>query len=145
MIRVLAGDELARLAYDVVSRVKEVEDEVRGVSAAFRSRSRELFEVAYYLGSTPMLAFAYAKAKSRAVERAFRFLRREVNKLEGRKEEVSYALYAAAVVDYLRRTGIISELGFNTVLDIATKYEFLLLPFLSWLKLISEAELEAER
>lgn len=145
-LKILSRDELARLALKVIDYVKKAEGTVEEVSKSFRTRARELFETTYYLGCLHTVSFVYAKATTRGVDAAFKFLRGEggAELLPTKKEEAGYALYGAALLHYLETIGAsVDPLKLDEVLKMVSEREFLILPFMSWLKLFAEAELEA--
>ena len=144
-LKVPSRDELARRALEVVERVKETDKVVKGAGSSFRTRARELFEVAHYLGCLQTISFAYAKATTARVADALEYLEgresaERLRELEG--ERAGYGLYAAALLSYLKAIGVaVDPRKLNEILDAVSKYEFLVLPFMSWLKLMAEAEL----
>lgn len=153
-LTILSRNELASLALKIINKVKEADKKIKGnVSGKFRSRARELFSLCNYLGTHQVTAFTYAKAAGKningveSIERALKYLEGEENAIDKIKEEaLSYSLYEAAILHYLKKTGInINIHSLDNALDVAEKYEFLILPFMSWLKLMAEAELTPER
>lgn len=151
---ILNRNELASLALKIIKRVKEADKKTsEKVSGKFRSRARELFSLCNYLGIQQVTAFAYAKAAEKDatgvenVKKALNFLEGQDDAIDKMKEEaLSYSLYEAAVLYYLRRTGInVNSDSLEDILNLTEEYEFLVHPFMSWLKLMAEAELMSER
>lgn len=152
--QVLSRNELANLALEVINKVKEADKKIGNkVSRRFRSRARELFSMCNYLGTRQVTAFTYARAAGKningvdSVKKALNFLEGQKGAIDKMKEEaLSYGLYEAAVLYYLKKTGVnINPDSLENILNLSGKYEFLILPFMSWLKLMAEAELTPER
>jgi len=153
-LHILNRNELASLALKIINKVKEADKKTGGkVSEKFRTRARELFSLCNYLGTHQVTAFTYAKAAEKnisgieSVERTLKYLEGQENAIDGIKEEaLSYSLYGAAILHYLKKTGIsINTSSLEEILKTTEEYEFLILPFMSWLKLMAEAELTQER
>lgn len=149
----LSRNDLANLALEVVTKVKKADEKTGAkVSSKFRSRARELFSICNYLGIHQVTAFTYAKAAGKdsgveSVKKALNFLEGQEDAIDEMKDEaLSYALYEAAVLYYLKKTRVnINPDSLENILNLTEKYEFLILPFMSWLKLMAEAELTPER
>lgn len=150
---ILSRNDLADIALKIINRVKEADKRTgKKVSGKFRSRARELFSMCNYLGTYQVTAFTYAKAAGKetgveTVKKALNFLEGQEDAIDELKEEaLSYGLYEAAVLYYLKKTAInIDPDSLENTLNLTEKYEFLILPFMSWLKLMAEAELTSER
>lgn len=148
----LSQNEMAKLALDAVKFSKQATEaagEEYEYDKHFRARARSLFEWAYYHGQLQTMSFIYAKASSALVKRAFDSLERkdiQLLKSEGKwpeKEKTSYALYAATLLSYLKECGISVDASLDTALKLANDYGFMLMPYMLWLKMLAEAEIEA--
>jgi CRISPR type III-B/RAMP module-associated protein Cmr5 len=151
---VLSRSELASLALEIINRVKRANERTgKRVSGKFRSRIRELFSMCNYIGIRQVTAFTYAKAAGKnmsgvkSVENALRFLEGQEHAINEMKDEaLSYSLFEASILYYLKKIRINIDINsLESVLNLTEKYEFLITPFLSWLKLMAEAELMPER
>ncbi|MEM3393425.1 MAG: type III-B CRISPR module-associated protein Cmr5 [Candidatus Methanomethylicia archaeon] len=129
-----------------LSFVNEITKEKDDVKKSFRARARDLYSMAYSDGIIPMLAYAYSKAKEKNIMKILE----GIKEIGIKEEDKSYALYAVAIIRYLKEVENIREIDgkIDSLINKIKENEDLLtnkiLAFMNWLKLFSEAKIEIE-
>jgi CRISPR type III-B/RAMP module-associated protein Cmr5 len=130
------------LALEVINSLMKERDDVK---RRFRARTRDMFSMAYFSGLKYMLAFVYSKAGEAVIKTLFQkgAIEEKIN-----DDERAYALYAVAVLRYLKEAETIDVVELDALLRRIESEEPLisakLFTYLNWLKIFAEAKIEAE-
>jgi len=156
-MRILDVEKQIQLSLKIVDKVKEFKEKLGkgAVDEKFRSRTRQLYEFAFYSGSLPTMAYACSKAGIQCVKISFDYLQgarsitpEEVEDMSD--EALSYGLYVASILLLLKESGIAiggtdTKTFLRNILEVANRYPYVILRFMPWLKMIAESELKPEK
>jgi CRISPR type III-B/RAMP module-associated protein Cmr5 len=107
----------------------------------FRSRTRQLYSMAYFENLKSTIAFAYSKAKENAVKSLVE--NKEINIKEDSKKD--YAYYLLGIIELLKKEGYQEVDGSidSLMKEIKDKsIENKILNYMKWLKYFAEAKIE---
>ncbi|GBC75557.1 hypothetical protein HRbin06_00875 [archaeon HR06] len=130
-------------ALSIVNEVLKEDD--NDAKESFKARSKDIYSMSYFSGIRPALAFAYSKAGEENIKNLLKG-----SKVYIKKVDKGYALYAYAIVKYLKEIEGYRDLSgkIDEVLKIIENDEVRLtskiLNFMNWLKLFSEAKIKTK-
>jgi|GEM_PF-1759663 len=135
--------DAAELALDFINKhvLKLDEEERKG----FRSRSRQLYSMAYFENLKSTITFAYSKAKEYYVKSLVQSGAKSVDvKKDGRKD---YAYYLFGIIEFLKNEGYNDVDGsIDSLMKIIEdkSIENKILNYMKWLKYFADAKIESD-
>jgi CRISPR type III-B/RAMP module-associated protein Cmr5 len=110
----------------------------------FRSRTRQLYSMAYFENLKSTIAFAYSKAKENAVKSLVE--NKEINVKDSKKD---YAYYLLGIIKLLEKEGYYQDRVDGSIDSLMKaikdkSIENKILNYMKWLKYFAEAKIEGE-